>query len=353
MHFFTLWNHDNSIINKYYEQYLGQLHSIISPLHISQTIFPSDFLGIPDIATTIEWYKNRKISEMKVREFLLKEWTFFSSYKPHEMFSAYWSLIHGTDIRLTMTDANPDNQNKNHPDHQESGVGIGWGTMPEPEWLSLYTRSFAILRDISPGLFHELTQMIKKIIPMGVSHRIHNSASYDSCIGHLYMSYPTGIDHPELAVLEAIIHESNHNKLNLVMKSDILILNTREEVYYSPYRPDTRHIHGIYLGLHALVAVLSVFITAHRTRVYMLPDTWLEKMIIYHMKNALSIKVLEKYRRFTPLGDTIFEEMQTVQRETNLHIQGLSVPQDTMLRARDAVRGHFSQVQTAYSNLRY
>ena len=89
--------------------------------------------------------------------------------------------------------------------------------------------------------------MIRKIIPLGVTKSMHNSASYSTCIGHLYMSYPTDMEMPSVALLEAIIHESNHNKLNLIMKQDPLVLNSREEIYYSPYRPDSRHIQGIYL----------------------------------------------------------------------------------------------------------
>jgi HEXXH motif-containing protein len=61
------------------------------------------------------------------------------------------------------------------------------------------------------------------------------------------MSYTINADNPALNNLEAIIHESSHNKINLIMQFDTIILNTREETYYSPYRPDARHIYGIYL----------------------------------------------------------------------------------------------------------
>jgi HEXXH motif-containing protein len=61
------------------------------------------------------------------------------------------------------------------------------------------------------------------------------------------MSYPVNIDDPELVILEALLHEYNHNKLNLILQTEPLILNDRKESYYSPYRPDPRHIYGIYL----------------------------------------------------------------------------------------------------------
>jgi HEXXH motif-containing protein len=50
------------------------------------------------------------------------------------------------------------------------------------------------------------------------------------------------VEQPELSNLEAIIHESSHNKLNLLFHFDPLILNSLEENYYSPFRPDARHL---------------------------------------------------------------------------------------------------------------
>ena len=58
------------------------------------------------------------------------------------------------------------------------------------------------------------------------------------------MSYPIDIDSPEIAVLEAILHEYNHNKINLIMQTEKLILSDMREQYYSPYRPDPRQTGG-------------------------------------------------------------------------------------------------------------
>jgi HEXXH motif-containing protein len=195
--------------------------------------------------------------------------------------------------------------------------------------------------------------MIKKIIPMGISISKHNSASYSSCIGHLYMSYPVDMEHPELAILEASIHELNHNKLNLIMKHDPLILNTREEAYYSPYRPDARHIHGIYLGLHAMVAVFHVFFSAYRDGIIMLNDNWMEKSLSYVIKNGLSIRVLKKYGSYTPLGQDILNGMIMIQKDTCSIIHSLGIATDIKQRSESMVRKHFSEVTKKYPYLRY
>jgi HEXXH motif-containing protein len=47
---------------------------------------------------------------------------------------------------------------------------------------------------------------------------------------------------PEINNLEALIHESSHNKLNLLMQFDPIVLNDMQEKYYSAIRPDARHI---------------------------------------------------------------------------------------------------------------
>lgn len=177
---------------------------------------------------------------------------------------------------------------------------------------------------------------------MGVSVKKHNSASYSSCIGHLYMSYPIEMEHPELALVEAIIHESNHNKLNLIMKDNPLILNTREEVYYSPYRPDARHIHGIYLGLHAMVAVFYTFFSAYKNGTLLLEPEWIEKSLAYVIKNGISIRVLSKYGIFTELGKTILDEMISLQKETVSIIRDMTLDPSIKKRSEKIAREHFS-----------
>ena len=77
------------------------------------------------------------------------------------------------------------------------------------------------------------------------------------------MSYPVEVDSPEVVILEALIHEYNHNKINLILQNEVLLANDYEEKYYSPYRPDPRSIHGIYLGLHALSAAYWVIWKAY------------------------------------------------------------------------------------------
>ena len=354
MHFYTLWYPNNPILKKYSENYCQQLYSIVKDIFPQQSFKEiSDYLIIPDIAVTIEWYKNRKILEKDAKIFLQDQWSIYATWNKEYLFSSQGSIIAWTDICLTLQDANPDRNYNNHPDHEKDIMGLGFGNIPIKKWQHLYAESFALLHDISPWFLSEISGMISKIIPFGISSSSHNSASYSSCIGHLYMSYPIDIEMPELAVLEAIIHESNHNKLNLIMKSDPLILNTREEVYYSPYRPDARHIQGIYLWVHALVAVIYLFFHAHVSGIFTMNPSWLEKCMMYQMKNALSFRILQKYAILTPLGQKILEEMYEVHRETTENIHSLHFENTLKSRSALKIKEHFQEVQKLYSNLRY
>ena len=353
MYLFTLWYRNNTIIDHYFDLYLKQLQKIGSTIIPQNTLLNRNLLLLPDISTSLEWCHAQKIGEIQVKEFIRSEWDYFSSNQKNQMLSNSGRIIQGTDIHLTTIDANPDNKNHNHPEHIKNGVGIGWWNIHEDYWLDLYAEAFSLLRRASPDFAHELDRMIHKIIPLGVTKSMHNSASYSTCIGHLYMSYPVEIEMPELAVLEAIIHESNHNKLNLIMKSDPLILNTREEIYYSPYRPDARHIYGIYLWVHALVAVIHLFFHAHVSGIFTMNHSWLEKSMIYHMKNALSFRILRKYAKLTPLGQKILEEMEEVHKETIEKIRSIAFEDALLLRSSMRVKEHFQEVQSLHIGLRY
>lgn len=121
------------------------------------------------------------------------------------------------------------------------------GEKPKEEWMEVYAKSLDMLKNVNRDFYDELNSIIQKIIPYSTSREAHNSCSYKESIGVLYLGYALGIQHPEISILEALIHESSHNKLNLIMQSDPLTLNEKVERFYSPYRPDARHIYGVYL----------------------------------------------------------------------------------------------------------
>ena len=256
--------------------------------------------------------------------------------------------ILGTNIFLTLDFQNPDAHKSTHPDHKKNQVDITFWDIPSNEWRNLFQKSFSIVQSVSPGFMDEINLMIRKIIPFGVSYQVQNSGSYKDVIGHLLMSYPTGVDSPELSLLEAILHEYNHNKLNLILQTERLILNDYTEKYYSPYRPDARHIHGVYLWVHAITGAYWVILNAQILWILVLDESWKQKAILHVLKNGLALQVLDKYALLSPLGKEILEDIRSVHRECLWFIKKIGISDEDRFFMKEELKKHHRGVQKNY-----
>ncbi len=351
-HLSTLGHTPNILLEKYRKSFVWKLRNLWI-LQIWWETPPDDFLLFPDIhGLLLSSVRPGNPESTDFQEILRAE---YSAYRvngaSHTLNSE--ELIPDTNIVLTLDFHNPDVEKHTHPDHQNNQVGITFGIKSPEEWRDLFARAFNILSQVSPGFMTEIDAMIRKIIPFDVSYRVHNSGSYSDVIGHLLMSYPTGIDGPELVLLEAILHEYNHNKINLIMQTETLILSDRRELYYSPYRPDARHIHGIYLGLHAIAWAYWVIWNAHISGVISLSDNWKEKAALYVLKNWLSLQVLDTYGSFSPLGREILEEMRAVHRECLDMIKKSQISPSIVGNAKTDLISHFQSVKQLYPWLQF
>ncbi|MBC7498343.1 hypothetical protein H7170_01745 [Candidatus Gracilibacteria bacterium] len=337
----TLGYNPNILLEKYRKLFVSKTRKIWN-MHIGGDIPCDEFLLHPDIHSRLlaSMRGELGVGIQYYRE-LEKE---YHQFREEGFFYDASEKITGTNIALTLDFKNPDINKHAHPEHQKQGISIGFGEQTPQDWRNLFKKSFDILHSVSPGCMSEIDSMIKKIIPFGVSVGVHNSGSYSEAIGHLLMSYPTGMSHPELALLEAILHEYNHNKINLIMQTEVLILNDSREIYYSPYRPDARHIHGIYLGLHAIAGVYWVIWNAHSTGIYSLSPQWQEKAVLYVLKNGLSLQILDRYAKLTPLGQEILEEMRAVHRECLLYIKQSHISYDIIEHAQQKLKSHHQDV---------
>lgn len=153
--------------------------------------------------------------------------------------------------------------------------------------------------------------------------------------------------------LEALIHESSHNKLNIILHFDQVITNDAQEQYYSPYRPDARHLYGVLLGLHAFVPVIYILLKTYAKNIVPLDERWLRKITLYYIKNKITYKVLKKYGTFTPLGQEILDEMYEVMCFTDKIFATLRVSHSIISDAKKKQVEHFTQVNTHYPYLKY
>lgn len=356
-YFWVLGYSENPLIHEYQERYFQKLKLIAEDIlwkdhdfFAQENIEQKGFLLHPDISSLLMdvFLKKSQSSQEK----FLKEVSHFSSWN-YDLLTIYaWEKIGDTEIRLTLEDNNPENGVVGHPDHDKDGM-LGWGEKTPAEWNQVFSKALELLKNVNEDFYNELNHIIKKIVPMKTSIDVHNSCSYKESVGTLYLWYTINAEFPELWILEALIHESSHNKLNLIMQSEKLTLNDYDLKYYSPYRPDARHIHGVYLWVHAIVPTVYVLLQAIEAW-YIQDKGWQEKVILYHIKNKLGYRVLQKYAKTTQIGRKILDDIVAVMqlsdeiiRQSHIlsHVDKVFVSQ----RAKE----HFLQVQTNYPYLQY
>ena len=265
----------------------------------------------------------------------------------------HWN-IYWTKIKLTSFDNNPYNKSEAHPDHiQTWAISGNWWEKTENEWLKVYEKSFSLLKELDEWIYDELNQIITKIVPLWTARWMHNSASYKECVGHLYMWYTIDSGNPEINNLEAIIHESSHNKLNLILQFDPIVLNNKELKYYSAIRPDARHIHGVFLGYHAFAPTMYVLMKAYKNWFLWNNQMWLEKIVLYYFKTKFLQKVIHKYELLTDIWKEISEEIDYVISKMDVLFKEIN-PNKTLINgAKEKQIEHFKEVNTNYPHLEY
>lgn len=369
MKYYVLWKKNNEMLFWYLDKYYSLLRDKLS--EIADTWFYTeeinkllnwnykDFIMHPDNSSVINLLYAYKILGRKdgidintFQKIFIHELKLLFN-KDDNLTMNIGNKIWWTNILLTNKLHNPYDWKDPHPDHKITWWILWYGKKPVDEWIELYNKTFELLRWIDEGVYDELNQIIKKIAPLGTAEWLHNSASYQEAIWDLYLWYTIDSNYPEINNLEAIIHESSHNKLNLILHFDPLILNDQSEKYYSPYRPDARHIHGIYLGVHAFVPTMYILIKAYLK--WQIHDKWLwfEKIVLYYLKNKISINVLEKHWKFTELGREILDEIIEVQKLTDPLFKQLDISNQQLNEIKSYAKSHFQSVNINYPNLLY
>jgi len=353
----VLWYTQNSLIQEYSKKYFQRLLHLIqnSAVDISWIDFilsidskkQEKFLLHPDISSLIQDISNPS-SRKKLEEQLL----FFQNEEIDKLTQNKGSSILWTNIKLTLKDDNPQNMQVGHPDHDKDGM-LWWWNKTQEEWWDVFAGAFKILYDVDREYFNEINSIIYKIVPMKTSVDVHNSCSYKECVGTLYLWYTTNSQHPEMNILEALIHESSHNKLNLIMQSEKLTINDSSLLYYSPYRPDARHIHGVLLWVHAIIPTVYVMLQAIEK--WLVDDLmWMEKVILYHIKNKLWYRVLARQAKFTLIGQKIYDDMWSVMALCDTIIKNSPrLKQVDLSGIQMRAKEHFVEVKNNYPYLQY
>ncbi len=369
MKYYVLWQKNSALLKEYLEKYYKRLISHLEKLRnnwiLSEEIEEllivenRDFILNPDqsgiinflIINDLDSEEFYAIEQQKLKNEIniyLEEWIGSKNLCMNQ-----WQKISWTNVRLTAKDNNPYNIFEAHPDHHTTWWILWWWERWEEEWLWVYEKTFRLLQQIDEWTYDELNQIIQKIVPLGTAKSIHNSASYNECIGHIYLGYTINSSCPEINNLEAIIHESSHNKLNLLLQFDPIILNNKDEKYYSAIRPDARHIYGVFLGYHAFAPTMYIIMKAYKNGYLWENMMWLEKIVLYHIKTKFLQKVIKKYAKLTKLWEEISQEIDYVILWMDTLMKELNPSSEVIIRAKKRQIEHFKQVNKNYPNLEY
>lgn len=217
----------------------------------------------------------------------------------------YHRIVDG--VVLALEDNNPLSHFEAHPDKQGNALDLGGKSIDD--WLAALRGSFALVDEYLPVLGEEMRLVLRLIVPVGWHEQKHLSASYKEAIGTVYMTL-----HPNpMTMVEALIHEFQHNKLNTALHLDPLLHNAFSPLYSSPVRPDPRPLHGVVLAVHAFQPVAKLYeVMAAQRHPWSEHAAWSKRFRdIIRMDRAGAGTVLENAQA-TPVGEGLFREMRAL-----------------------------------------
>lgn len=198
--------------------------------------------------------------------------------------------------RLALTDGNPIASHEAHPEKSGNALDLGGRTVEE--WTAALGRAIATACAHLPGLRDEMALLLHEIVPVGWHAERHLSASYREAIGTIYLTL-----HPDPIVMaEAVVHEFQHTKLNLLAYFDPLLENAFHPLFKSPVRPDPRPLWGILLAAHAFLPVAAM----HRGLGRAKDDV--------DVKNHEAMEMLRANAKWTAQGKAIFDALDRLDR---------------------------------------
>lgn len=217
------------------------------------------------------------------------------------------------DLRLSTFDSNPLASIEAHPEKRGNRVDLGG--RGADEWCAALRNSLELVRLALPALHDEMTASLRRIVPVGYEPELHLSASYREAPGLVYLTL-----HPNPVTLaEALIHETQHGKLNTLTFFDPVLENGHTEWAASPVRPDLRPLLGVLLAAHAFVPVAEF----HRKLAQLGHELgrgeafmWRQKEVVE--SNARGLDVLREKARPTELGARVLRDLEL------LHARALS-----------------------------
>ena len=205
---------------------------------------------------------------------------------------------------LATIDSNPLSMVEAHPDKE--GNNIDLGGHPIEEWRDSLGQALDLVKQTIPEWYRELGLALERIVPVGYLPEAHLSASYREAPGTVYMTL-----HPNIVTLgEALIHETQHGKINAYSWSDAILFNAHTTWTESAVRPDLRPIWGVLLAVHAFVPVAAMHYAMADQNHPLAKGDWFDRRRAQVLKgNANGIATLKEKAEPTAIGKDILKAL--------------------------------------------
>ena len=199
---------------------------------------------------------------------------------------------------LALQDDFPLRLEEAHPDKAGNALDLGGRTAQQ--WQESLGAALDYIEAGLPGWRRE--GPLHTVVPVGFEPQRSLSASYREAPGVAWVSL-----HPDPVVLaEALVHENQHSRLNLLSWLDPVLENAWTEWSPSPVRPDLRPLMGVLLAVHAFVPVAVL----HRSQ------SQHERARRAWERNERGLKVLRDKARPTPAGARLLQALEEEHRAT-------------------------------------
>ncbi len=214
----------------------------------------------------------------------------------------------GEVTHFATVDQNPIAAFEAHPN--KDGNSVDLGDRPEAEWVDVLDQAFALVETFLPRTFAEMRLTLHEVIPVGYDEVRHLSASYREAIGTMYLTL-----HPNVMTMtEAVLHEFQHNKINVASYGIDFLENPFHPLYPSPVRPDPRPLWGILLAVHAFLPVAELYRRMRDAQHPLAARPGFEaRLSEIDLKNHEGMEMLRANGQFTPPGVVLFGELEALE----------------------------------------
>lgn len=208
---------------------------------------------------------------------------------------------------LSLFDSNPLAQVEAHPD--KAGNTVDLGGVAGAEWAAALRFAQDLVAEALPGWAAEWPLALERVVPVGVLPELHLSASYREAPGLAYLTL-----HPNpITLAEALVHETQHGKLNTLLFLDPVLTNGWTEWTPSPVRPDLRPLMGVLLAVHAFVPVSALHAALVAAGHPLAAGPWFARRQAEVLAgNARGLAILDARAAPTPVGRRLLDALHTV-----------------------------------------